>query len=53
MTRNLAAALTYDAAVAKSDLLRRADDARDQVSYKSPAHGKTDRFVVVFRKTAS
>jgi predicted methyltransferase len=37
-------------AAAKSDLLRRADDARDQVSYKGPALGKTDRFVVVFRK---
>lgn len=38
--------------VAKSDLLRRPDDARDQVSYKGPALGKTDRFVLVFRKTA-
>jgi predicted methyltransferase len=38
--------------VAKSDLLRRQDDARDQISYKGPALGKTDRFVVVF-KTAS
>ena len=37
---------------AKSDLLRRPDDARDQVSYKGPMLGKTDRFVVVFRKTA-
>jgi predicted methyltransferase len=38
--------------VAKSDLLRRPDDARDQVSYKGPALGKTDRFVLVFRKAA-
>jgi predicted methyltransferase len=38
--------------MAKSDLLRRPDDARDQVSYKGPALGKTDRFVVVFRKSA-
>ncbi len=38
--------------VAKSDLLRRPDDARDQVSYKEPMLGKTDRFVLVFRKTA-
>jgi predicted methyltransferase len=38
--------------VAKSDLLSRPDDARDQVSYKGPALGKTDRFVLVFRKTA-
>ena len=38
---------------AKSDLLRRPDDARDQVSYKGPILGKTDRFVVVFRKTAA
>jgi predicted methyltransferase len=36
---------------AKSDLLRRPDDARDQVSYKGPMLGKTDRFVLVFRKT--
>ena len=35
---------------AKSDLLRRPDDARDQISYKGPAVGKTDRFVLVFRK---
>lgn len=35
---------------AKSDLLRRADDARDQLSYKGPMEGKTDRFIVVFRK---
>jgi predicted methyltransferase len=38
--------------VAKSDLLRRADDARDQISYKGPMLGKTDRFVAVFRKSA-
>jgi predicted methyltransferase len=38
--------------VAKSDLLRRPDDARDLLSYKGPALGKTDRFVLVFRKTA-
>jgi predicted methyltransferase len=36
---------------AKSDLLRRPDDARDLISYKGPAVGKTDRFVLVFRKT--
>ena len=34
---------------AKSDLLRRPDDARDKISYKGAALGKTDRFVVVFR----
>ncbi len=39
--------------LAKSDVLRRPDDARDQLSYKGPATGKTDRFVVVFRKTRS
>jgi predicted methyltransferase len=38
---------------AKSDLLRRPDDARDLVSYKGPALGKTDRFVLVFRKGAA
>jgi predicted methyltransferase len=37
--------------VAKSDLLRRSDDKRDLISYKGPALGKTDRFVLVFRKT--
>jgi predicted methyltransferase len=37
--------------VAKSDVLRRTDDARDLISYKGPALGKTDRFVLVFRKT--
>ena len=37
---------------AKSDLLRRPEDARDQISYKGPAVGKTDRFVLVFRKDA-
>jgi len=34
----------------KSELLRRTDDARDQISYKGPMVGKTDRFVLVFRK---
>jgi predicted methyltransferase len=38
--------------VAKSDVLRRPDDARDQLSYQGPMLGKTDRFVLVFRKTA-
>ena len=38
--------------IAKSDLLRTPDDARDQVSYKGPMLGKTDRFVLVFRKAA-
>src|SRR3984957_13563171 len=38
---------------AKSDLLRRPDDARDQISYKGAALGKTDRFVLVFHKTAN
>jgi predicted methyltransferase len=36
--------------IAKSDLLRRPDDSRDLISYKGPAAGKTDRFVLVFRK---
>ena len=38
--------------VAKSDALRRPDDPRTQVSYKEPILGKTDRFVMVFRKEA-
>jgi predicted methyltransferase len=33
-----------------SDVLRRPDDARDQITYKGPMVGKTDRFVLVFRK---
>ena len=36
--------------VASSDVLRRPDDARDQLSYKPPALGRTDRFVMVFHK---
>jgi len=39
-------------AVAHSELLRRPDDTRDLLSYDGPAVGKTDRFVLVFRKTA-
>jgi predicted methyltransferase len=39
--------------IAKSDVLKRPDDARDQISYKGTMLGKTDRFVLVFRKTAS
>jgi len=39
--------------VASSDLLRRPDDARDQITYKGPMLGKTDRFVLVFRKAQS
>jgi predicted methyltransferase len=35
---------------AHSDLLRRPDDSLDDVSYKSPRLGNTDRFVLVFRK---
>lgn len=34
----------------KSDLLRRPADARDLISYKGAALGKTDRFVLVLRK---
>jgi predicted methyltransferase len=37
--------------VATSNALRRTDDARDQISYKGPVLGKTDRFVLVFRKS--
>jgi len=38
--------------VAKSDVLRRPDDARDQLTYKGPMLGKTDRFVLLFRNGA-
>ena len=36
--------------VARSDALRMPGDPRTQVSYKEPILGKTDRFVLVFRK---
>jgi predicted methyltransferase len=36
--------------VSQSDVLRRPDDPRDQITYKGPMVGKTDRFVMVFRK---
>jgi predicted methyltransferase len=36
--------------VGKSDVLRIPADRRDQISYKPPMLGKTDRFVLVFRK---
>jgi predicted methyltransferase len=36
--------------VRSSDVLRRPDDPRDQISYKGPMAGKTDRFVMVFRR---
>ena len=39
--------------IAKSDLLRRPQDKRNLVSYTPPGLGKTDRFVLVFRKNAS
>jgi predicted methyltransferase len=35
---------------ATSDVLRRPDDARDQITYLGPMVGKTDRFVLVFHK---
>jgi predicted methyltransferase len=37
--------------VSKSDVVRRADDPRDQITYKGPMVGKTDRFVMVFRRS--
>ena len=39
--------------IGKSDLLRRPQDERTLVSYTPPGLGKTDRFVLVFRKNAS
>ncbi|MGA8277866.1 MAG: hypothetical protein WB784_06695 [Rhodanobacteraceae bacterium] len=39
--------------VRTSDLLRNPADKRDQLSYKPPMLGKTDRFVLLFRKRAS
>jgi predicted methyltransferase len=37
--------------IAKSDILRRPEDERELVSYTKPGLGKTDRFLLVFRKT--
>jgi predicted methyltransferase len=37
--------------VAKSDALRRPDDPRDAITYKGPMLGKTDRFVLVLRRS--
>ena len=39
--------------VSKSDVLRRPDDPRELITYKGPMVGKTDRFVMVFRKSRS
>ncbi len=36
--------------VGKSDVLRRPEDPRDAITYKGPMVGKTDRFVLVFRR---
>ncbi len=36
--------------VGSSDLLRRPDDPRDAITYEGPMVGKTDRFVLVFRR---
>ena len=38
--------------VKSSDLLRKPADKRDLISYKGPALGKTDRFVLLLRKSA-
>lgn len=35
----------------RSDVLRMPKDLRDQISYKGPMLGKTDRFVLVFRRS--
>jgi predicted methyltransferase len=36
---------------AQSEVLRRPDDPREQITYKGPMVGKTDRFVMVFRRS--
>lgn len=36
--------------VSQADFLRRPDDKRDQISYKPPAVGHTDRFVYLLKK---
>ena len=35
----------------RSEVLRRQDDGQDQISYKGEMVGKTDRFVLLFRKS--
>jgi predicted methyltransferase len=37
--------------IGRSDALRRPDDPRDAITYKGPMVGKTDRFVLVLRKS--
>jgi len=39
--------------VKTSDVLRRPDDPRDKITYKGEMVGKTDRFVMVFRRDKS
>ena len=39
--------------VAQSEVLRRPDDPRDASTYQGPMVGKTDRFVLVFRRNKS
>jgi predicted methyltransferase len=39
--------------VAKSNVLRRQDDPRDMITYRGEMLGKTDRFVMVFRRQAT
>jgi predicted methyltransferase len=36
--------------VKSSDIFRRPDDKRDELSYKGPAFGKTDRWLYLFKK---
>lgn len=36
--------------VKSSDIFRRPDDKRDEISYKGPALGKTDRWLYLFKK---
>ena len=38
--------------IAASNVLRRGDDPRDMITYKGEMLGKTDRFVMVFRRQA-
>lgn len=39
--------------VSQSDVLRHKDDPRDMITYKGEMFGKTDRFVMVFRKVSA
>ena len=52
-TRRRTSRSTASRSSARATLLRRADDPRDAITYEGPMVGKTDRFVLVFRRNKS